>query len=192
MSEIKAYKDEDYIRGKAPITKREVRILTIALLGIEPEDVVVDVGAGTGGLTMEAASAAHKGQVWAIEGSENAQELVTRNIQHFCVENVTLIPTFAPEAFEEIPTPVNKVIVGGTGGSMEDIFSWIKKNLVPGGRMVANFVTLENACDAKRYLDEHFDQVEMIQVGVSRGEKIGGLTMMKAANPIFIITAQKE
>ena len=55
MSEIAAYSDEAYIRGQAPITKREIRVLTIALLGIDPSDVVVDIGAGTGGLTMEAA-----------------------------------------------------------------------------------------------------------------------------------------
>ena len=55
MSEIAAYKDEAYVRGKAPITKREIRILTIALLGVGPQDVVVDIGAGTGGLTREAA-----------------------------------------------------------------------------------------------------------------------------------------
>ena len=64
MSEIRAYRDEDYIRGKAPITKREVRVLTIALLGIDPDDTVVDIGAGTGGLTMEAAHAAYREAAW--------------------------------------------------------------------------------------------------------------------------------
>lgn len=191
MSEIAAYRDTDYIRGKAPITKREIRILTISLLGIEPGDTVVDIGAGTGGLTMEAAHAAYKGQVWAVEGSEVAQELVTRNAEAFDAQNVTLVPGYAPEALDAVPQAVDKVILGGTGGAMTEILGWCAAHLRDGGRLVANFITLENAVTAKTWLDGHFDQVEMIQVGVSRGEKIGGLTMMKALNPIFILTAEK-
>jgi cobalt-precorrin-6B (C15)-methyltransferase len=191
MSEIAAYHDTDYIRGKAPITKREIRILTIALLGIEPGDVVVDIGAGTGGLTMEAAHAAYKGQVWAVEGSEVAQELVTRNAEAFDAQNVTLAAGYAPEALDAVPQTVDKVILGGTGGAMTEILEWCAAHLKDGGRLVANFITLENAVTAKTWLDGHFGQVEMIQVGVSRGEKIGGLTMMKAQNPIFILTAAK-
>ena len=191
MSEIKAYRDEDYIRGKAPITKREVRVLTIALLGIDPDDAVVDIGAGTGGLTMEAAHAAYRGTVYAVEHKEAARKLITANAEAFGARNVKLIFGKAPAVLSEVPTPINKAIIGGTGGDMEAIFGWCHEALVPGGRLVTNFVTLENAARAKACLDRLFVKVEMIQAAITRGEQIAGLTMLKAQNPIFIMTAEK-
>ncbi|MBC3803636.1 precorrin-6Y C5,15-methyltransferase (decarboxylating) subunit CbiT [Acetobacterium fimetarium] len=188
MSKIAGYKDEAYIRGKAPMTKREIRILTISLLGIEPGDVVVDIGAGTGGLTMEAAYAAAPGRVYAVEAKETALELVQQNKEHFQADNVVIIPGKAPAALDQITEQVDRVIIGGSGGNMEDLFEWCRNNIRPGGRVVANFVTLENAAQATTLMNRYFDKVELIQVGISRGEGIGGLTMLKAANPIFIIT----
>ncbi len=188
MSKIAGYKDEAYIRGKAPMTKREIRILTISLLGVNPGDVVVDIGAGTGGLTMEAAYAAETGRVYAVEAKETALELVQKNKAHFNADNVVIIPGKAPEALAEIKEPVDRVIIGGSGGNMESLFQWCKANIRPGGRVIANFVTLENAAQATTLMNQYFEAVELIQVGISRGEGIGGLTMLKAANPIFIIT----
>ena len=192
MSEIAAYKDEAYVRGKAPITKREIRILTIALLGVGPRDVVVDIGAGTGGLTMEAAHAARDGRVYAVEGKAAAQELIAANAAAFGADHVTLIKGLAPEALEQVPEMADRIIVGGTGGQMREIFAWCRDHLNPGGRIVCNFITLENAARARELMDEFFTEVEVIQVGISRGEKIGGLTMMKAQNPIFIMTADSR
>jgi cobalt-precorrin-6B (C15)-methyltransferase len=191
MSDIAAYSDDAYIRGKAPITKREIRVLTIALLGIEATDVVADIGAGTGGLTMEAAHAARDGRVYAVEAKPAAQALIRENIAHFGAANVTLIEGKAPQALGAIGEPVDKIIVGGSSGAMEAILAWCRDHLRDGGRVATNFITLENAVRAKLYLTEHFQNVDVIQVGISRGEPVGGLTMMKAQNPIYIITADK-
>lgn len=191
MSEIAAYYDEDYIRGKAPITKREIRILTIAMLGISPEDTVADIGAGTGGLTMEAAHAAYNGKVYAVEHKEAAQELIKANAEKFGADNVILVRGKAPEVLTELPDTFDRIIVGGTGGSMEGIFDWCFKVLPKGGRLAANFIALENAARAKEYLDKIFDHTELIQAGISRGDKVAGITMLKALNPIFILTAEK-
>lgn len=191
MSKIAAYRDEAYIRGKAPMTKREVRILTIALLGIEEGDTVVDIGAGTGGLTMEAAYAAQTGKVYAVEAKAEAIELERQNIEKFQADNVSIIEGKAPEALDKIREPVDKIILGGTGGAMADIISWCYRQMKKGGRLAANFVTLENAAQAVSLMREQFKNVEMIQVGISRGENIGKLTMLKAGNPIFILTGEK-
>ena len=171
------------------MTKREVRILTISLLGIQEKDVVVDIGAGTGGLTMEAAYAANEGRVYAVEAKDAALELEKQNIEKFGAGNVTIIPGKAPAVLDEIKEKVDKVIIGG---QLEAVLIWCKEHLNPGGRLAANFVTMENASLATTLMRKYFTDVDMIQVGVSRGEFIGGLTMLKASNPIFIITGSVE
>lgn len=191
MSEIAAYKDEMYKRGKAPMTKREVRILSAAFLAIAPADVVVDIGAGTGGFTMEAAHAASHGKVYAVEAKPEARQLIQENARNFGADNVTLVPGKAPEALVRITGPVDRIFVGGTGGKMAAIFDWCHGHLKKDGRLVANFVTLENAARAKSLLDQSFAAVELIQVGITRGENLAGMTMLKAQNPIFILTAEK-
>ena len=189
MSRIAGYQDEAYIRGKAPMTKREIRILTISLLGIEPSDKVVDIGAGTGGLTMEAAYAASDGQVYAIEYKDDALALIRKNKKAFKADNVKIIKGKAPEALSLIREKVDRVIIGGSGGNLGALFTWCQENVGPGGRVIANFISLENASQAMQLMKKAFTNVELIQVGISRGQGIGNLTMLKAANPIFIITA---
>ena len=189
MSEIAGYQDEAYVRGKAPMTKREIRILTIAFLNIQPEDVVVDIGAGTGGITMEAAHAAYRGKVYAVEGKEAAQALILQNKAHFDAAPVTLIAGQAPEALDQIPEMVDKIVVGGTGGEMAGIFDWAKTHLKQGGKINANFITLENAARARVLMSERFTDVEVVEIGVSRGRMVGGLTMMTAQNPVYRMTA---
>jgi len=192
MSRIKGYKDDRYIRGKVPMTKREIRILTIAFLEIEEEDIVVDIGAGTGGLTMEAAYAAPKGKVYAVEAKPEALQLIKENARQFGCDHIELIEGRAPEVLNDIATPVDKVMIGGTGGKMEDIFAWSHHALRGGGRIVANFVTLENAAEAVTLMKKYFIDAELVQVAISRGDPIGGLTLLRAANPIFIITGKKD
>jgi cobalt-precorrin-6B (C15)-methyltransferase len=188
MSNIAGYKDDAYCRGKAPMTKREIRILTISLLNIQQGDVVVDIGAGTGGITMEAAYAAKPGIVYAIEAKEAAIELIKKNKARFEADNVTIIKGKAPNSLSEIKPFVNRVIIGGSGGNMASLLDWCQQKVVSGGRVIANFVTIENTAEAVKLMKIHFDDVELIQVGISRGDEIGGLTLLKAANPIFIIT----
>ncbi|WKY47446.1 precorrin-6Y C5,15-methyltransferase (decarboxylating) subunit CbiT [Eubacteriaceae bacterium ES3] len=188
MSKIAGYKDEEYIRGKAPMTKREIRILTISLLGIEETNTVVDIGAGTGGLTMEAAYAAGQGKVYAVEAKESALELIKKNQEKFAAGHVEIIAGKAPAVLGQITEPVDRVIIGGSGGNLGELLDWCLENVRANGRVIANFVTLENAAQAVSLMNKKFKNVEMIQVGISRGEGIGGLTMLKAANPIFIIT----
>jgi len=170
------------------MTKREIRILTISLLEIRSGEVVVDIGAGTGGITMEAAFAAAPGTVYAVEAKVAALELVAKNKEHFHADNVEIIQGKAPEALAQINQAVDRVIIGGSGGNMEGLFIWCQEKIRTGGRVIANFVTLENAAQATILMNHYFKNVELIQVGISRGEGIGGLTMLKAANPIFIIT----
>jgi cobalt-precorrin-6B (C15)-methyltransferase len=137
---------------------------------------------------MEAAYAAGRGTVYAVEAKESALELIGKNKEKFAADHVEIISGKAPAALAAIKEAVDRVIIGGSGGNLADLLDWCQKNVRANGRVIANFVTLENAAQAVTLMNERFKNVEMIQVGISRGEGIGGLTMLKAANPIFIIS----
>jgi cobalt-precorrin-6B (C15)-methyltransferase len=191
MTRIAGYKDEEYIRGKAPMTKREIRILTLTLMGIEPNDTVIDIGAGSGGLTMEIAHAAYNGKVYAVEHKQEAIEIIQKNIKKFNAEQVEIIEGKAPETLGKIDQ-ADKIVIGGTGGNLEEILKWSSDHLVSGGGVVSNFIVLENAAAAMTLMKKYFTDVDIVQVGVNRGRKLAGMTMLEANNPIFIITGGKE
>ena len=181
------YRDSDFIRARVPMTKRGIRILTTGLLGIEPADTVVDIGAGTGGLTIEAARQVPKGRVYAVEHNEEACDLIEQNVRKFGADNVRLIRGHAPDALWPVKS-CDRIIVGGSGHELEGIFKWAAAHLKPGGRIAANFVTIENAAGCVRVMNEYFDEPELIQAGISEGTTTGGLTLLKAQNPVFIVT----
>jgi len=91
-------KDEAFVRGKVPMTKEEIRILTLVKAQIAPDAVVYDVGAGTGSLSIEAARLAPAGHVYAIEKNPEGVELIAENATKFSVENITVVEGAAPDA----------------------------------------------------------------------------------------------
>ena len=117
--------DEDFIRGGIPMTKREVRISVLAEANIKEDSKVLDVGAGTGSISIEAALLASKGKVWAIEKEAEGIDLIRKNSEKFGVENLIAIEGLAPEAMSQISEELAAVIIGGTGGSLEDILDQI-------------------------------------------------------------------
>ena len=106
-------RDEEFIRGAVPMTKSEVRAVSISKLELEEDSVVYDVGAGTGSVSVEAAGAAKKGRVFAIEKKKEAVELLYANKNRFGRDNMTVIEGTAPSALKELPAPTH-VFLGGT------------------------------------------------------------------------------
>lgn len=191
-----AFKDNDFIRGKyatgrpVPLTKFEIRVLTISQLGIEPDDIVLDIGAGTGGLTLEAARYANKGKVVAVEKEHEAVDLLKQNLKKNEIYNVVPVQGTAPEILDEIGIKsYDRIILGGSDGNIIQILEWTRRHLKCSGRICANFITLENCTRALEYFKKHFSDVEILQVQISRGSFAGDLTLMKAENPIYIISA---
>jgi cobalt-precorrin-6B (C15)-methyltransferase len=173
-------------------TKEEIRVITISKARLREGSLVLDVGCGTGGLTVEAAlQVTPKGKVFAIDNDENAVELTKTNVARFAVQDtVQIIKGKAPDALTNLPE-VDAVLVGGSQ-SLREVIRASHNKLKKNGRVVINAILLETGYTA---LDEikklNFKEVDAITVFVAKGKEIRSGTMMLARNPITIISATK-
>ncbi len=184
--------DDLFIRGEVPMTKAEIRALTLARLRLKPDQHVVDVGAGTGSIAVECALLLNEGRVTAVEKNPGAVELIRENARAFRVNNLDTVCGRAPEALAGL-APAQRVVVGGTGGAMVEILKACQELLVPGGILVYNCILLESlsgCLETLRALD--YAKVDVISAAISRGHLLAGQTMLKPLNPIFILSAEKR
>jgi len=175
---------------KGLITKREVRLLSLAALQIAPESVVWDIGAGSGSVSIEAAFAAPEGRVFAIEVDPEGVAICRDNARTHGADNVRVVAGRAPEALAELDDP-DAVFVGGSKGSMAEIIDVAMARLRPGGRLVANAITLENAGEAYAALRRHGLVPDVMLVQVSRAEPLAHYLRYEAQNPIQIFAVTK-
>lgn len=181
--------DEEFIRGKAPMTKEEVRSVSLSKLRLTEDSICYDVGAGTGSVSVEMALRADQGQVFAIEKKEEAAALLEENKQKFAVDNLEIIKGEAPQALENLPAPTHAFIGGSSGNLKEIVALLLGKN--PQVRIVINCITLETISEALDVLKEYgFQQREVVQLAASRSKEIGRYHLMMGENPIYIITCQ--
>ncbi|WP_352420208.1 precorrin-6Y C5,15-methyltransferase (decarboxylating) subunit CbiT [Proteiniborus sp.] len=184
--------DNLFKRGKVPMTKEEVRAITISKLRLRNTDVIADIGAGTGSISIEAALVANEGKVYAVEKNKEGVQLINENISIFDVNNIDVIEGVAPDVLSQIGK-VDKVILGGTGGNIISIFEWVTHNLKPGGRIVSNAITIENLYKSLELMkSSEFDNMEVTSVSIAKGRAIGSLTMMESQNQIYIVSADKR
>jgi len=173
-------------------TKEEIRVLTISKARLKEGFIVLDVGCGTGGLTIEAAlQVGHKGRVFAVDEDEEAVKLTTSNVEKFNAQDVVkVIRGKAPEALLDLPK-VDVVLIGGTK-NLREIIQEAHEKLKENGRIVINAILLETGFTA---LDElkntGFKEIDVTLVFVAKGKHIEHGTMMLARNPITIISATK-
>lgn len=183
--------DELFFRGQVPMTKAEVRAVTIAKARLTDAQVIWDIGAGTGSISVEAALTSRHGQVHAVEKEEDAVELLKQNIQLFGAGNIILHHGTAPEVLKGLPVP-DRVFIGGSGGNFEQIIKYVDEKLVPGGRIVINAVVLETLIKAMELLKVHrFTDIDLVQVSISKTVNVGTFNMFKSNNPVFVISAEK-
>lgn len=182
--------DEEFLRGKVPMTKQEIRILTLAKARLEFDSVVADIGAGTGSITIEAAKLAPNGKIFAIERKVEAVELIKRNVEKFSVGNVEIICAEAPEGLETLPE-LDAAIIGGSGGQLEKILDVLGGKLKSGGCIVLNSITIQTTATAIEYFKARAWKYEAFQVQITRLERVGRYDMSKALNPVTIIAAEK-
>ena len=185
--------DENFLRkDKIPMTKREIRILTIALANLHDAEIIVDIGAGTGSISIEAANFAPDSNIFAIEKNPNALDILKKNIKKFEIDNITVINDEASKVLNNF-SKINVAIIGGSGGNLTDILSILDKKLIIGGRFVANFISIQNLANCLDWLKNHKNfSYDAIQVQINHFKKILHYDMAQAANPIFILTATKN
>lgn len=179
--------DEAFLRGKVPMTKEEVREVSICKLGLTKEAVLYDVGSGTGSIAVECARLSEGIQVFAIEKKEEAAELIEENRLRYGLSNLSLVRGEAPEALKGLPAPTH-VFIGGSSGNMQEILAVLyQKN--PKARIVINAITLETVSVVTRLLKTlPVEKEEVIQLQVSRAKAAGGYHLMQAENPVYILS----
>lgn len=184
--------DEEFIRDKVPMTKEEIRILTMCKAKIRLDNIIWDIGAGTGSLSIEAALLAPQGEVYAIEKKDLAVDLLHQNIAKFKLEDkVKVIATEAPKGLDELPN-CDVVFIGGSGKHMFEILDIIDSKLNEGGRIIVNAVTIQTISEITTYMKQKESYTyEAIQVQVNRLRQIGSYDMFNAQNPVYIVTCKK-
>ena len=184
--------DEEFIRDKVPMTKEEIRILTMCKAKIRPDNIIWDIGAGTGSLSIEAALLAPQGEVYAIEKKDLAVDLLHQNIAKFNLEDkVKVIATEAPKGLDELPN-CDVVFIGGSGKHMFEILDIIDSKLNEGGRIIVNAVTIQTISENTTYMKQKENYTyEAIQIQVNRLRQIGSYDMFNAQNPVYIVTCKK-
>lgn len=184
-------RDTMLTRANVPMTKEEVRWVAVTKLGVQPDDTVWDVGAGTGAVTLELARKASNGMVYAVERAPEAIELLDENTCNLGGYNVEIVEGRAPRALEDLPEP-DCVFVGGSGGTMRSILEIAKKKN-PSVRVVITAIALETLHEAQKALEAlDFVDIEVVQISTARGKAAGNYTMMMANNPVFILSGGGE
>lgn len=182
--------DGEFIRGDVPMTKQEVRAAALSKLAVRPGDILWDVGAGTGSVSVELALAAPKGRVFAVECEQDACALIRQNREKFSAWNLHLVEGRAPEVLRDLPAP-DAVFIGGTKGGMEEIVALaLEKN--PGARICASAIALETLGAAVAALTGRGLEAGVTQIAVSRTKAAGGLHLLMANNPTFLITGERH
>lgn len=183
--------DDSFIRGTLPMTKSEVRSVSLSKLKLSPEHVVYDIGAGSGSSAIDIAFQVFEGMVYAIEMKEEGADLIQSNKDKLGAWNVKVVKGKAPEAMIDLPAP-DRAFIGGSGGNLAEIVKLLIKNN-PKIRIVINAITLETLSEALAVFRKfNFLDVDVVQVSVAKAKETGHYHMMMGQNPVFIISGENN
>ncbi|MDR1701584.1 MAG: precorrin-6y C5,15-methyltransferase (decarboxylating) subunit CbiE [Sporomusaceae bacterium] len=179
--------DTDFSRGSAPMTKEEVRWLSLQKLGISPGDIIYDIGAGTGSVAIEMARKAFNGFVYAIEKEADACALIQENAKTHGAFNLEIINGEAPQALSNLPAP-DKAFIGGSSGQMDSILETLLA-LNPQLKIAANAITLQSLQQILAGFAKYgIENTDIVCVNIAKAKKAGSYDMMLAQNPVYIIS----
>lgn len=188
--EIHMPDDGEFIRGKTPMTKAEVRTLVMEKLRLKRDSVLYDVGAGTGSVSVCAALKSPDIRVYAIEKDAEAAELIEKNKRKFAADNIELIRGTAPEALSTLEPPTH-VFIGGSSGNMRKIIDAARlKN--PEARIVINAASLNTITEITEIISRTGEEPDITEVNISRAKRLGRYYMMNAGNPVYIAVLKES
>jgi cobalt-precorrin-6B (C15)-methyltransferase len=175
---------------QVPITKQDVRALVISKLRLREGFSAIDIGCGSGSLTVEVCLQTKGDRVYAIDSDEKAVELTKKNLLRFGVE-AEIVLSKAQDVLPILPQ-VDAVIIGGTWGDTEEIIRLGIDRLKKGGRIVIDTILIETMYKAITTINEaNLNEVDITQVIIAKAKKVTTGTMMIARNPIIMISATK-
>lgn len=183
--------DETFVRAEGvPMTKQAVRAQALAQLALRPGETVWDVGAGTGSVSLEMAYANGGAPVWAVECLPAACAVLEENRRRLGGWNVRVAEGTAPEALAGLPAP-DAVFVGGTRGRLGPILDaiWAAN---PEARVCLTAIALETLAAALEAFAARGRQAEVVQIAAAHAGGPGRLHLLRAENPVFILTSAKE
>lgn len=182
--------DSLFLRGKAPMTKQEIRAVSISKLQPAADSVIYDIGAGTGSCSVELALTAPVGKVFAFEQKADALELLYKNKERFACHNMEIVEGEASENINKYPVP-DCVFIGGSGGKMSTMLDDIYLRNAD-CRVVINVIALETLCAVVEYYKEKTEyKLDVVNIAAAESRKLGRYNLMMAQNPIYIITATR-
>ena len=184
-------KDAEFLRGEqVPMTKEEVRLMVLERLNLRQATTLIDVGAGTGSVALEAAIRHPELHVIAIEKNPSALRLIEENRQRFDCQKVKIIAAEAPCPLD---IQADAIFIGGCGGNLTDIIDWALTRLTKTGRLVLSFILLDNLNTALTHLKKcAVAELECTQLQISQMTTLGNGFYFKPNNPTFIISCKKE
>lgn len=178
--------DDEFIRDKVPMSKEEIRALSICKLKVTENAICFDIGSGSGSVAVEMARLDSSVRVYAVELKDEACALTQTNIDKFNLKNVKLIRGTAPEALEGLPAPTN-VFIGGSGGRLDEILKTLQAFNTP-IRVVINAVTMETVSEIMNVIKRYdLQDVDITQVTVSKSKHVGEYNILQGQNPVFIV-----
>ena len=184
--------DELFERSEnVPITKEDIRSIVLSKLRLRKNYSVIDVGCGSGSITVEVCLMVNSKNVYGIDSDQNALDLTKKNLDKFGV-SANLIYSKAEEILPSLPT-VDAIIVGGTKGKTEKIIELCISKLKKDGRLVIDTILIETMYKALRTIKrEKMREIEVTQVTISKGKDVSSGTMLISRNPILILSATKK
>lgn len=168
------------------ITKKEIRTAILAELELQPQQIIWDIGAGTGSVSIEIARLCPDAAIYAIEKTSMGITLIEQNCQRFQVNNIYPISQKAPDALSELPTP-DRIFIGGSGGNLLSILDTCQNKIAPQGIIVLALATIEHFTTVIQWAKQNNWNYDLLQMQISRSLPIANLTRFAPLNPVTII-----